>query len=69
MKKLTTIALLAAAVIASAQKNTTIHASIKGLKPGKWVYYREQGGDDKRDSVKTIAGGFHTAASVSCDAL
>lgn len=35
-----------------------IRASIKDLPAGKWVYYREQGGNDKRDSVMTRAGGF-----------
>ncbi|HMG67090.1 MAG TPA: TlpA disulfide reductase family protein [Chitinophagaceae bacterium] len=61
MKRMT---LLVAAIISSlglyAQTTNIvwIKAKIKGLEANKWVYYREQGGNDRRDSVKSVPGGF-----------
>src|SRR5690606_4249807 len=56
---LMTIAIVCTTLSAFAQQpGLTIRATIQDLPAGKWVYYREQGGDDKRDSVKTHAGGF-----------
>jgi peroxiredoxin len=44
---------------AFAQAGTvTVNASIKEMPAGKWIYYREQGGNDKRDSVQSQQGGF-----------
>lgn len=36
----------------------TVNASIKEMPAGKWIYYREQGGNDKKDSVQSKQGGF-----------
>ena len=66
MKK--TIAFLAAALTtaaAQAQQNTTITATIKDLPAGQWVYWRSQGGDDRRDSVQTTAGGFTIKTNIA----
>jgi len=42
-----------------AQANTVIvSAKIKELPAGQWIYYREQGGNDKSDSVQSVKGGF-----------
>ena len=43
---------------AAAQKNTTIHADIKGLEAGQWVYYYSMMNSLSKDSVRTTAGGF-----------
>jgi peroxiredoxin len=43
---------------ASAQKNTTIHADIKGLEAGQQVYYHSMMNSIQKDSVQTTAGGF-----------
>lgn len=43
---------------ARGQANCIIQATIKDLAPGQWVYCREQGGANRFDSVKTVAGGF-----------
>jgi peroxiredoxin len=41
-----------------AQPNTTIHAVIKDLAPGQWVYYNAMMNSLQKDSVQTTAGGF-----------
>ncbi len=56
-KILTTVLFFLVLVIAKAN-TVTVNANIKKLPAGKWIYYREQGGDDKRDSVKSFKGGF-----------
>ncbi|MBS1744915.1 MAG: AhpC/TSA family protein [Bacteroidetes bacterium] len=38
--------------------NVAVNASIKELPAGKWIYYREQGGNEKQDSVQSKQGGF-----------
>ncbi len=54
-----TIALFALLAAGYAQQaGLTLTARIEGLPADQWVYYREQGGSDKRDSAKTEAGGF-----------
>lgn len=61
MKKATLILALSTVIAVSGytqQSELTITAKIRDLPTGKWVYYREQGGSDKRDSVETEAGGF-----------
>ncbi|HEY2728028.1 MAG TPA: DUF4369 domain-containing protein, partial [Parafilimonas sp.] len=45
-------------VISSKANTVIVNASIKELPAGKWIYYREQGGNDARDSVKSYKGGF-----------
>lgn len=45
------------AMTATAQ-NTTIHATIKDLAPGQWVYYYSMANSLQKDSVQTVAGGF-----------
>jgi peroxiredoxin len=43
----------------SVKANTVaVVANIKELPAGKWIYYREQGGGDKTDSVQSFKGGF-----------
>jgi len=39
-------------------QNTTIHATIKDLAPGQWVYYNPMANSLQKDSVQTVAGGF-----------
>ncbi len=59
MKQLLWIGLSMLSLTVTAQsEQVTVKASIKGTEPGKWVYFREQGGGNKKDSVKTVAGGF-----------
>lgn len=60
MKKATILFTLLAVVSFgyTQESGLKVIARIDGLPAGQWVYYREQGGDDKRDSVKTSAGGF-----------
>jgi thiol-disulfide isomerase/thioredoxin len=41
-----------------AQNNTTIHAAIKDLPSGQWVYYYTMMNSQQKDSVQTTAGGF-----------
>ncbi|MDO6430436.1 redoxin domain-containing protein [Flavitalea sp. BT771] len=41
-----------------AQSNTTIHATIRDLAPGQWVYYTAMMNSLQKDSVQTSAGGF-----------
>jgi len=41
-----------------AQHNTTVHAVIKDLAPGQWVYYNAMMNSLQKDSVQTTAGGF-----------
>ncbi len=43
---------------AAAQKNTTIHAEIKGLAAGEKLYYYSMMNSQQKDSVLTTAGGF-----------
>jgi len=45
------------ATIAQAQ-NTTIHATIKDMAPGQWVYYNSMMSSLQKDSVQSVAGGF-----------
>ncbi|HVW62099.1 MAG TPA: redoxin domain-containing protein, partial [Puia sp.] len=47
-----------------AQKNTTIHADIKGLEAGQWVYYYSMMNSLEKDSVRTVAGGFTITTNV-----
>jgi len=49
---------------ASAQMNTTIHADIKGLEAGQWVYYYSMMNSLQKDSVRTVAGGFTVNTNV-----
>jgi peroxiredoxin len=59
MKK--TIALLTISfctILAKAQNNLTLHASIKGMEAGQWVYWNPLTNSLQLDSVKTTAGGF-----------
>jgi thiol-disulfide isomerase/thioredoxin len=41
-----------------AQNNTTIHADIKDLPAGQWVYWHPMMNSLQKDSVQSIAGGF-----------
>ncbi|WP_415157487.1 redoxin domain-containing protein [Parafilimonas sp.] len=58
LKKVTTSLLFAASLLSAKANTVTVNASIKELSAGKWVFYREQGGADKRDSVQSFKGGF-----------
>jgi peroxiredoxin len=46
------------AICSRAQYNTTIHAVIKDLPAGEWVYYYSMMNSLQKDSVQTTAGGF-----------
>ncbi|MFC3199143.1 redoxin domain-containing protein [Parapedobacter deserti] len=66
--KTTTSLLLCLGMASSAlgqQPGLTITASIKDLPADQWVYYREMGGNDQRDSVKTEAGGFSMSVPIA----
>lgn len=60
MKTATMIIAIACVTLSafSQQPGLSVRASIRDLPADKWVFYREQGGNDKRDSVKTQAGEF-----------
>lgn len=59
MKKILIIISLFQLIIVGAKANiVVVNAQIKDLPAGKWIFYREQGGNDTRDSVKSFAGGF-----------
>jgi peroxiredoxin len=44
--------------------NLTIHATIKDMKAGNWVYWRKIS-DTEKDSVKTMDGGFEIRTSIA----
>src|ERR1700759_3699300 len=59
MRKIFIAVSLFVLLITSAKANVVVvNAKIKDLPADKWVFYREQGGNDTRDSVKSFAGGF-----------
>ena len=58
MKKLLLFALCLPLMLSAKANIVIINAKIKDLPAGKWIFYREQGGNDARDSVKSFAGGF-----------
>ena len=59
MKKIVIILCAFQLILLTAKANIVIvNAQIKHLPAGKWIFYREQGGNDARDSVKSFAGGF-----------
>ena len=59
MKKILLIISLFQLTIIAAKANVVIvNAQIKNLPAGKWIFYREQGGNNAMDSVKSFAGGF-----------
>ena len=59
MKKTIITAVLMCFWALGAKADTVIvEAGIKELPAGKWIYYREQGGNDARDSVLSFQGGF-----------
>ena len=59
MLKMLTSVLSFSLLISAANANVVVvNASIKELPAGKWIYYREQGGNDTRDSVQSFQGGF-----------
>ena len=45
-------------IIAAKANVVLVNAQIKNLPAGKWIFYREQGGNNAMDSVKSFAGGF-----------
>jgi peroxiredoxin len=59
MKKILIIISVFQLIIIAAKANiVVVNAQIKNLPAGKWIFYREQGGNDAMDSVKSFAGGF-----------
>lgn len=58
MKKLLLFALFLPLILSAKANTVVVNAKIKDLPAGKWIFYREQGGGDARDSVKSVAGGF-----------
>lgn len=59
MKKILIIISFFQFIIIAAKANVVVvNAHIKNLPAGKWIFYREQGGNDAMDSVKSFAGGF-----------
>jgi peroxiredoxin len=65
MKRIMTSFLMLLAFLAGSaqQPNLTIHATIKDMKAGNWVYWRKIS-DTEKDSVKTIDGGFDIRTSI-----
>ncbi len=59
MKKILFIISLFQLIIIAANANVVVvNGQIKNLPADKWIFYREQGGNDAMDSVKSFAGGF-----------
>ena len=59
MKKIVIILSAFQLMLLTAKANIVIvNAQIKDLPAGNWIFYREQGGNDAMDSVKSFAGGF-----------
>jgi len=58
MKKLLLFALCLPLILSAKANIVIVNAKIKDLPAGKWIFYREQGGNDAMDSVKSFAGGF-----------
>ena len=65
MKKALVIISIFQLIMVTAKANiVTVNAQIKDLPAGKWIFYREQGGNDAMDSVKSFDGGFKFAIDV-----
>jgi hypothetical protein len=58
IKTITAVLIFQLLVIGSKANIVTVNASIKELPAGKWIFYREQAGNDTKDSVQSIKGGF-----------
>ena len=65
MKKIIAILLfLPVFILAKAQKNTVVKASIKDLAPGQWVIWYPLTDNLRKDSVQTVAGGFELSLDI-----
>jgi peroxiredoxin len=65
MKKIIAIMLFGPAfLLAQAQKNTTVKASIKDLSPDQWIYWYPLTDNLRKDSVQTVAGGFELSLDI-----
>ena len=65
MKKIIAILLfLPVLILAKAQKNTVVKASIKDLAPGQWVYWYPLTDNLRKDSVQTVTGGFELSLDI-----
>ena len=58
MKPLMTLCCLCLLAMTVPAQNTTIHATVRDLAPGQWVYYNSMMNSLQKDSVQTVAGGF-----------
>jgi len=58
MKRIFIVTSCLLSLFARAQHNTTIHATLKGLEAGQWVYWSSIMNSLQKDSVQTVAGGF-----------
>ncbi|MBV9962565.1 MAG: AhpC/TSA family protein [Parafilimonas sp.] len=59
MLKILASVLFFSLLLISVKANTVVViASIKELPAGKWIFYREQGGSEQKDSIKSFEGGF-----------
>ena len=59
MKKLLVGLFILTLISTSTKANTIlITAHLQNLSADKWIFYREQGGSNTTDSIKSIAGGF-----------
>jgi peroxiredoxin len=64
MKKSITFAIICLSVLlVKAQNKLTLHAFIKGLEAGQWVYVNPMGNSLQKDSAQTSAGGFQITLS------
>src|ERR1700728_2873193 len=65
MKKIIAILLFQPVfILAKAQKNTVVKASIKDLAPGQWVIWYPLTDNLRKDSVQTVAGGFELSLDI-----
>ncbi|HEY8971990.1 MAG TPA: hypothetical protein VIM64_22965, partial [Puia sp.] len=58
MKPLMTLCCFCLLAMTVPAQNTTIHATVRDLAPGQWVYYNSMMNSLQKDSVQTVAGGF-----------
>ncbi|HWK07637.1 MAG TPA: TlpA disulfide reductase family protein [Puia sp.] len=57
-------AICLSALVTKAQNQLTLHASIKGMEAGQWVYVNPMGNSLQKDSAQTSAGGFQMTLSI-----
>ena len=57
-------AICCSALLSSAQNQVSLHATIKGMEAGQWVYLSPMSNSLQTDSVQTTAGGFQATIPI-----